>query len=179
MIAKSSLRSYVEHCHPFMPIVDISRSEAFEYVQQSPPLMSSITAIASRFYSGYSDRVSGSDRASQVFSHTLSSNASLSAALAEIAENHLSDILLHKRHALADVQAILLMAAWGLRSGGGGPDAWMISGHASRVAIQLGLHQLVSKTMHVESLPDDGGSRKIDKIESITRQWRTWLCGAW
>jgi hypothetical protein len=45
--------------------------------------------------------------------------------LADTAESHLARTLLRKQHALTDVQATLLMANWGLRSGGGGPDAWV------------------------------------------------------
>jgi hypothetical protein len=143
MICKSCLLrlltscSYVEHCHPFLPIVDIGRPQAFEVVRESPALICSIAAVASRFYHGYLDRTSGADLVINGFP----SDSSLPTALANLAEEHLSDILLHKRHTLADVQAILLLAAWGLRSGGGGPDAWVISGHASRVGMRLGLHQ--------------------------------------
>jgi hypothetical protein len=181
MICKSCLLrlltscSYVEHCHPFLPIVDIGRPQAFEVVRESPALICSIAAVASRFYHGYLDRTSGADLVINGFP----SDSSLPTALANLAEEHLSDILLHKRHTLADVQAILLLAAWGLRSGGGGPDAWVISGHASRVGMRLGLHQADAKIMRIESMPDDEHARKINKMGSVTRQRRTWLCWSW
>jgi len=77
------------------------------------------------------------------------------------------------------MQAILLLAAWGLHSGGEGPDAWVLSGHATRIGTRLGLHRLEAKTFDIESASDGDEQRKTARLESVMRQWRTWLCGSW
>jgi hypothetical protein len=88
-------------------------------------------------------------------------------------------MLLHKSHTLSDMQAIILLAAWGLRGGGGGPDAWVLSGHAARIGMRLGLHRLREKTLSVEIANDDDATRKAVRLESLMRGWRTWLCWSW
>jgi hypothetical protein len=92
-----------------------------------------------------------------------------------MAESHLAHTLLRKKHTLEDVQAILLLAAWGLRSGGNGPDGWVLTGHAARVSRRLGIDRVVrqavaaiqSKGSHVEA--------PVDEVDAAVRQrWRTW-----
>jgi hypothetical protein len=61
-------------------------------------------------------------------------------AIADHAEDLLSRTLLRKRHTLEDVQAAVFMSAWGLRSKGGGPDAWMLASHAYAMSARLGLN---------------------------------------
>lgn len=98
------------------------------------------------------------------------------AALAEIAESHLAHTLLRKKHTLADVQAILLLAAWGLQSGGKGPDAWVLTGHAARVSRRLGINRAVGQAVAAatkRSGPQlEGPAEEVDA--AVRRQWRTW-----
>ncbi|KAJ5378891.1 hypothetical protein N7509_012010 [Penicillium cosmopolitanum] len=108
--ARTLYTFFMNHCHPFLPIVDITLPDPFTSVQRYPSLFSAILAISARFYLRHSTT-----------SHIIDSY--VPAALADIAESHLAHTLLRKRHTLADVQAILLLAAWGLQSGGKGPDA--------------------------------------------------------
>jgi hypothetical protein len=97
------------------------------------------------------------------------------ATLAEIAESHLAHTLLRKKHTLADVQAILLLAAWGLQSGGKGPDAWVLTGHAARVSRRLGIHRAVGQAVAAtkrDRSPLEAPSDEVDA--TVRRQWRTW-----
>ncbi|KAJ5979535.1 hypothetical protein N7501_002877 [Penicillium viridicatum] len=156
---------FMNHCHPFLPIIDINLPDPFTSVQRYPSLFSAILAISARFYLRHSPT-----------SHIIDSY--VPAALADIAESHLAHTLLRKKHTLADAQAILLLAAWGLRSGGKGPDAWVLTGHAARVSRRLGIHRAVGQA--VAAIKRDGSQLEapVDKVDTaMRRQWRTWL--AW
>lgn len=108
--------------------------------------------------------------------------------LADAAESHLARTLLRKQHAVTDVQGTLLMATWGLRSGGGGPDAWVscifprlivadmpqiLTGHAFRIARRLGMHlddAVYAREKHLWI--GEQGQRRVERY--ITRR-RVWL----
>lgn len=89
-----------------------------------------------------------------------------SARLASLAEFHLSQTLLCKKHTLSDVQATLLLAGWGLQPGGAGPDAWLLTGHAWRMARRLGLWHAHRQ--------DEGSSH--ERQAGYMQRWRTWMC---
>ena len=91
----------MNHCHPFLPIVDISPTDTFTSVQRYPSLFSAILAISARFYLRHSATSCPID------SH-------VPTALADIAESHLAHTLLRKEHTLADVQTVLLLAGVGI-----------------------------------------------------------------
>ena len=156
--------SYVAHCHSFLPVIDISLDNPFVIVQQSPLLLSAVVAIAARSHTRYhiirQEQNSG----------TISLDTGISDALARLAEEHLGRTLLRKQHTLSDVRAILLMAAWGLQSGGAGPDAWVLTGHAMRIAQRLGVHRVVNSAV------DDEGPTKTPGGEDrkAIPQWRAW-----
>ncbi|KAG8738928.1 hypothetical protein FRC11_001032 [Ceratobasidium sp. 423] len=120
-----------------MPIIDFTQRGVYESTRhKSPFLFSTILAIAARF-----DQTETAPR------------------LASLAEQHLSHTLLRKQHCLADVQATLLLAGWGLQPGGGGPDAWLLTGHAWRMGRRLGLWKKATS----------GG-------QGCMPRWRTWMC---
>jgi hypothetical protein len=156
--------SYVTHCHLFLPIIDISLDDPFAVVQQCPLLLSTVIAIAARLHGRY-----------HIIRHEqntamITLDAGMPDALARLAEEHLGKTLLRKQHALSDVRAILLLAAWGLQGGGAGPDAWVLTGHAMRIAQRLGVHRVVNMVV------DDGGPTKIagrEDRETIPK-WRAW-----
>ncbi|KAH7390063.1 hypothetical protein BKA64DRAFT_112325 [Cadophora sp. MPI-SDFR-AT-0126] len=155
----------MKHCHPFLPIVDITLLDSFTSVQRYPSLFSAILAISARFYLRHSTT-----------SHIIDS--CVPAALADIAESHLAHTLLRKKHTLADVQAILLLAAWGLQSGGKGPDAWVLTGHAARLSRRLGIHRAVEQAVAATKRDDSQLEAPVDEVDAaVRRQWRTWL--AW
>lgn len=152
----------MNHCHPFLPIVDITLPDPFTSVQRYPSLFSAILAISARFYLRHSTT-----------SHIIDSY--VPAALADIAESHLAHTLLRKKHTLADVQAILLLAAWGLQSGGKGPDAWVLTGHAARVSKRLGIHRAVEQAVAATKRDGSQLEAPVDEVDAaVRRQWRTW-----
>jgi len=95
------------------------------------------------------------------------------AKLANLAETHLAQTLLRNQYALSDVQMILLHAAWGLHEGGKGPDAWILAGHAGRVARRLGVHNVLAQAAE-EAKRTQPGTEESGKLEVFMPQWRTW-----
>ncbi|KAJ5814476.1 hypothetical protein N7474_006253 [Penicillium riverlandense] len=159
--ARTLYTFFMNHCHPFLPIVDITLPDPFTSVQRYPSLFSAILAISARFYLRHSTT-----------SHTIDSY--VPAALADIAESHLAHTLLRKKHTLADVQAILLLAAWGLQSGGKGPDAWVLTGHAARVSRRLGIHRAVGQAVAATKRDGSQLEAPVDEVDAaVRRQWRT------
>lgn len=126
-------------------------------------------AIAARFYIRYTSKSS---------TNYPPLDPSLPTKLANLAEAHLALTLLRKQHALSDVQAVLLLAAWGLQSGGKGPDAWIVTGHAARIARRLGTHKVLASAAEIARVTQPG-SEDWQKLEKFLPQWRTWLCWFW
>lgn len=159
--------SFVDHCHPFLPIINITQQDAFASVRGSAPLFSTVISTASRFYSKYRARHESTGP-------TL--DGSIPARLANLAEAHLGQTLLRRHYALSDVQAILLLAAWGLQSAGrSGPDPWVVTGHAARVSRRLGVHKALAQAA-AKARATEQGSEEWCKLQSFVPQWRTWLC---
>lgn len=156
----------MNRCHPFLPIVDITLPDPFTSIQRYPGLFSAILAIAARFYLRHS---TASHMVSQII------DSCVPATLADIAEFHLAHTMLRKKHTLADVQAILLLAAWGLRGGGKGPDAWVLTGHAARVSRRLGIHRTVRQAVASTKKSSPQLENLTDEVDApVRRQWRTW-----
>nr|XP_019013828.1 uncharacterized protein I206_01902 [Kwoniella pini CBS 10737]OCF52609.1 hypothetical protein I206_01902 [Kwoniella pini CBS 10737] len=165
-MAETLFGFFIDHCHPFLPIVNVALDEAFNTIRQSPFLISAILAVASRFYIKYSAKSPGS---MPILDPIIPSR------LANLAEAHLSNTLLRKQHALSDVQAVLLLSAWGLQSGGRGPDSWVVTGHAARIARRLGVHKLLGQAAEIARLTRPG-TVEWERLEQFMPQWRTWLC---
>ncbi|WVW82755.1 hypothetical protein I302_104766 [Kwoniella bestiolae CBS 10118] len=165
-MAETLFGFFIDHCHPFLPIVNVALDDAFNTIRQSPFLISAIIAVAARFYIKFTSRSPGA---------MPSLDQSVPPRLANLAEAHLSNTLLRKQHALSDVQAVLLLSAWGLQSGGRGPDAWVVTGHAARIARRLGVHKLLGQAAEIARLtrPD---TIEWQRLEQFMPQWRTWLC---
>ena len=106
-----------------MPVFELSNPFAFYEATraQSSFLFSVILAISARFCY----RKAAPPQAAGAPASVLEVDAQTFDELADAAESHLARTLLRKQHAVTDVQGTLLMATWGLRSGGGGPDAWV------------------------------------------------------
>ena len=163
--------SFIDHCHPFFPIVNVALDDAFTTIRQSPPLISAMLAIAARFYVRYSKRMSGT---STPHSDLPLLDPAVPAKLANLAEMHLAQTLLRKQHALSDAQATLLMSAWGVQPGGKGSDSWVVTGHAARVMRRLGVHKVLAQAAQAARTTDPD-SEDWEKLETFMPQWRTWL----
>ena len=126
-------------------------------------------AIAARFYVRFTSR----NPRGGATGHYPYLDPAVPAKLSNLAEMHLAQTLLRKQHALSDVQTILLLAAWGLHSGGRGPDAWIVTGHAARVARRLGVHRILAQAAE-EARSTQPGTEEWSKLEAFMPQWRTW-----
>lgn len=150
------MSSFFTKCHPFLPIVattDTGLTGLRDIRQRCTYLCTTILAIGARFYLKHCTR------------HNILLNLPLQApaAIARLAYSHLAASLFRKQHQLADVQATLLLAGWGLQSGGGGPDPWLVTGHCTRLAQRLGLHRT------------SGRQGAADQEAKQLLQTRTWL----
>ncbi|KZO96299.1 hypothetical protein CALVIDRAFT_598591 [Calocera viscosa TUFC12733] len=113
---------FLDHCLPFLPV----------FADESPPTLDGIRARSS-FLSTVCISLGARIASDQGDEHTLYD------ALADHSELSLGSTMTRKALILEDVQATLLMTGWGLRANGAGPDAWILSGHALRMAKRLGL----------------------------------------
>ncbi|WVN86579.1 uncharacterized protein L203_101746 [Cryptococcus depauperatus CBS 7841] len=165
-MAENLFKFFIDHCHLFLPIVNIALDDTFNTIRQSPFLISAMIAVAARFYIKYASRKTEA---------LPFLDPSVPPRLANLAEAHLVNTLLRKQHALSDVQAVMILAAWGLQSGGGGPDAWIVTGHAARIARRLGVHKVLGQAAEV-ARTNPVGSEEFKKLEVLMPQWRTWLC---
>jgi hypothetical protein len=163
-MAETLFSFFIDHCHPFLPIVNVALDDAFTTIRQSPPLISAMIAIAARFYVRFTSR--------SMTTYPIL-DPGIPQRLANLAETHLGQTLLRKQHALSDVQAILLLAAWGLQSGGRGPDAWIVTGHAARVARRLGVHKVLAGAAETARVTQPGTEEWL-KLEGFMPQWRSW-----
>ena len=66
-----------------------------------------------------------------------------------------------------EIPGMLLLAAWST-------NGWLPSGHAMRMALDLGLHRALEK------LADDGGKKRSEEEErDLVVSSRIWLCLYW
>lgn len=164
-MAETLFNFFISHCHPFLPVVNVAIEDAFSTIRKSPPLISAMLAIAARFYNKFTARTPSMGQQS------LPTNTP--SRLANLAEMHLAQTLFRKQHALSDVQTILLLAAWGLQSRGKGPDAWIVTGHAARVARRLEVHKVLQRAAETARATQPG-TEEWAKLETFMPQWRTW-----
>ncbi|KZT57114.1 hypothetical protein CALCODRAFT_294008 [Calocera cornea HHB12733] len=113
---------FLEHCLPFLPV----------FADEPPPTLDSLRARSS-FLSTVCITLGARIVSGQ------GEEPGLYGALADHSELSLGSTMTRKILILEDVQATLLMTGWGLRANGEGPDAWILSGHALRMAKRLGL----------------------------------------
>lgn len=160
--------SYIDHCHSFLPIVNVTSVDTFAMVKESPALLSAIIVIAARFYVRFTKRMP--DR------RDIKLDDKVFPRLVNLAEMHLTQTLLHPQHTLADMQAVLLVTAWSLRPHGQGHDISIVSSHMIAMGRRLGLEKVwpqVSELTRTKPLDREGTQR----FEACLPRWRTWLCG--
>lgn len=131
-MALALIEHYIQYCHSFLPVVIIKGDsrQVFERLRRrSSYLLTVVIAVAARFTNLAAQRPSLSPAQPSWMTGAASTDVVVDRAtfgqLANLAESHLAQSLLRKAHSLEDVMATLLMAGWGLRSGGGGPDSWV------------------------------------------------------
>ncbi|KIK96659.1 hypothetical protein PAXRUDRAFT_825716 [Paxillus rubicundulus Ve08.2h10] len=144
--ARTLYHIFFAGCHLFIPLFDTDYDTFESLMERTPWTFDAILAIASKVRSG---------------------NAPLSPTFYKcleeaqgIARSSLFGPVVRKEA----VMGMLLLAAWST-------NGWLPSGHAMRMALDLGLHRALEK------LADDSGKKRSEKEErDLVVSARIWLC---
>ncbi|PPR07388.1 hypothetical protein CVT26_013704 [Gymnopilus dilepis] len=146
--ARELFNIFFAGCHLFIPLFDPSYDTYESLMERSPWTFDAILAVAGKIRSG---------------------NGPLSATFYKcleeaqgIARSSLFGPVVRKEA----VQGMLLLAAWST-------NGWLPSGHAMRMALDLGLHRALEK------LADDSKQRTEEEERNLVVSARIWLCLYW
>ncbi|KAI5120651.1 hypothetical protein M0805_007988 [Coniferiporia weirii] len=147
--ARELCHIFFSGCHLFIPLFDPSYDTYESLKERTPWTFDAILAIASKIRSG-------SGALSPTFYKCLEEAQG-------IARSSLFGPVVRKEA----VQGMLLLAAWST-------NGWLPSGHAMRMALDLGLHRALEK------LADPCAKRRSDEEErDLVISARIWLCLYW
>ncbi|KAL0581880.1 hypothetical protein V5O48_000109 [Marasmius crinis-equi] len=136
-------------CHLFIPVFDPAYDTYESLMERSPWTFDAILAVAGKIRSG-------NGPLSPTFYKCLEEAQG-------IARSSLFGPVVRKEA----VQGMLLLAAWST-------NGWLPSGHAMRMALDLGLHRALEK------LADDSGKKRTEEEErDLVVSARIWLCLYW
>ncbi|KAF6760337.1 hypothetical protein DFP72DRAFT_1062307 [Ephemerocybe angulata] len=147
--ARELFNIFFAGCHLFIPLFDPAYDTYESLKERSPWTFDAILAIAAKIRSG-NGPLSGT------FYKCLEEAQG-------IARSSLFGPVVRKEA----VQGMLLLAAWST-------NGWLPSGHAMRMALDLGLHRALEK------LADDSGKQRTEEEErNLVVSARIWLCLYW
>jgi hypothetical protein len=136
-------------CHLFIPVFDPSYDTYESLMERTPWTFDAILAVAGKIRSG-------NGPLSPTFYKCLEEAQG-------IARSSLFGPVVRKEA----VQGMLLLAAWST-------NGWLPSGHAMRMALDLGLHRALEK------LADESGKQRTeDEERNLVISARIWLCLYW
>ncbi|KAG7098513.1 hypothetical protein E1B28_000457 [Marasmius oreades] len=136
-------------CHLFIPVFDPAYDTYESLMERTPWTFDAILAVAGKIRSG-------NGPLSPTFYKCLEEAQG-------IARSSLFGPVVRKEA----VQGMLLLAAWST-------NGWLPSGHAMRMALDLGLHRALEK------LADDNGKKRTEEEErDLVVSARIWLCLYW
>ncbi|KZT29220.1 hypothetical protein NEOLEDRAFT_1057246 [Neolentinus lepideus HHB14362 ss-1] len=147
--ARELYHIFFSGCHLFIPLFDPAYDTYESIMERSPWTFDAILAVASKIKGG-------SGPLSETFYRCLDEAQG-------IARSSLFGPVVRKEA----VQGMLLLAAWST-------NGWLPSGHAMRMALDLGLHRALEK------LADGNGKQRTDDEErNLVVSARIWLCLYW
>ncbi|PFH51472.1 hypothetical protein AMATHDRAFT_40081 [Amanita thiersii Skay4041] len=147
--ARELFNIFFAGCHLFIPIFDPAYDSYEGLMERTPWTFDAILAVASKIRSG-------NGPLSSTFYKCLEEAQG-------IARSSLFGPVVRKEA----VQGMLLLAAWST-------NGWLPSGHAMRMALDLGLHRALEK------LADDTGKQRSQEEErDLVISARIWLCLYW
>ncbi|KAJ2922736.1 hypothetical protein H1R20_g14352, partial [Candolleomyces eurysporus] len=147
--ARELFNIFFAGCHLFIPLFDPSYDTYESLQERSPWTFDAILAIAAKIRSGNGPLTS-------TFYKCLEEAQG-------IARSSLFGPVVRKEA----VQGMLLLAAWST-------NGWLPSGHAMRMALDLGLHRALEK------LAEDTGKQRTEEEErNLVVSARIWLCLYW
>jgi Fungal specific transcription factor domain len=147
--ARELYHIFFSGCHLFIPLFDPSYDTYEGLKERSPWCFDAILAVALKIRAG-------NGPPSATFYKCL-----------EAAQGTARSTLFGPAMSKEAVQAMLLLAAWSSSSG------WLPSGHALRMALDLGLHRAL------EELADSSGKRSDGEERHLVVSARIWLCLYW
>ncbi|KAI0769452.1 hypothetical protein BD413DRAFT_85089 [Trametes elegans] len=147
--ARELYHIFFSGCHIFIPVFDPSYDTYEGLMERSPWTFDAILAVAAKIRSGTGPLI-------PAFYKCLEEAQG-------IARSSLFGPVVRKEA----VQGMLILAAWST-------NGWLPSGHAMRMALDLGLHRALEK------LADDGGKKRTEEEErNLVVSARIWLCLYW
>ncbi|KAI0032227.1 hypothetical protein K488DRAFT_78587 [Vararia minispora EC-137] len=147
--ARELFHIFFSGCHLFIPLFDPAYDTYEGVMERSPWTFDAILAVAGKIRSG-------NNPPGPTFYRALEEAQG-------IARSSLFGPVVRKEA----VQGMLLLAAWST-------NGWLPSGHAMRMALDLGLHRALEK------LADDGGKKRTEEEErDLVVSSRIWLCLYW
>lgn len=147
--ARELFNIFFAGCHLFIPLFDPSYDTYESLMERSPWTFDAILAVAGKIRSG-------NGPLSPTFYKCLEEAQG-------IARSSLFGPVVRKEA----IQGMLLLAAWTA-------NGWLPSGHAMRMALDLGLHRALEK------LVDDSGKQRSEEEErNLVVSARIWLCLYW
>ncbi|KAI0930218.1 hypothetical protein AcV5_006990 [Taiwanofungus camphoratus] len=147
--ARELYQIFFSGCHFFIPVFDPSYDTYDGLMERTPWTFDAILAVAGKIRSG-------TGPLSPTFYKCLEEAQG-------IARSTLFGPVVRKEA----VQGMLLLAAWST-------NGWLPSGHAMRMALDLGLHRALEK------LAEDGGKKRSEEEErNLVVSARIWLCLYW
>ncbi|KAF8625442.1 hypothetical protein AX15_005399 [Amanita polypyramis BW_CC] len=147
--ARELFNIFFAGCHMFIPLFDPVYDTYDSLMERTPWTFDAILAVASKIRSG-------NGPLSSTFYKCLEEAQG-------IARSSLFGPIVRKEA----VQGMLLLAAWST-------NGWLPSGHAMRMALDLGLHRALEK------LADDNGKQRSQEEErDLVVSARIWLCLYW
>ncbi|CAA7263161.1 unnamed protein product [Cyclocybe aegerita] len=147
--ARELFNIFFAGCHLFIPLFDPSYDTYESLMERSPWTFDAILAVAGKIRSG-------NGPLSPSFYKCLEEAQG-------IARSSLFGPVVRKEA----VQGMLLLAAWST-------NGWLPSGHAMRMALDLGLHRALEK------LAEDSGKQRSEEEErNLVVSARIWLCLYW
>ncbi|KAF9012314.1 hypothetical protein BDQ17DRAFT_1232266 [Cyathus striatus] len=147
--ARELFNIFFAGCHLFIPLFDPSYDTYESLMERTPWTFDAILAVASKIRSG-------NGPLSPTFYRCLEEAQG-------IARSSLFGPVVRKEA----VQGMLLLAAWST-------NGWLPSGHAMRMALDLGLHRALEKLAE-----DNGKQRSEEEERNLVVSARIWLCLYW
>ncbi|KAI0051906.1 hypothetical protein FA95DRAFT_1554138 [Auriscalpium vulgare] len=147
--ARELFHIFFSGCHLFIPLFDPAYDTYEGIMERSPWTFDAILAVAGKIRSG-------NNPPGPTFYKALEEAQGIarSSLFGPVVRNEA-------------VQGMLLLAAWST-------NGWLPSGHAMRMALDLGLHRALEK------LADDGGKKRSEEEErELVVSSRIWLCLYW
>ena len=157
--------SFFEHCHRFLPILDADARDRTSVITKSTFLFSTVVAIAARYYDRETER--------QKIDGYRPLEKGMSEKCGELAMTHLRRVMLGSRFAVADIQAILLLASWRVGIHEHEVNEHLLVRCAGTILEQMGLGSILNQGIRS---PKDISDESMKPLAPALRAWWVLTC---